>query len=101
MFQVKFASRLSNIIGVEARKIVGFPGSFASAVFRLGDNDIDQEGSIASARLNEPCHQKTGNSEEMVEVILCQKVMSGIFLVVETSYGLQFDNLETILRRKG
>ena len=98
---MKFASRLSNIVGVEARKRVGSIVSIVAVAFRFGDKDIDEAGSIASARLNELCHQKSGYSNEAVEVAMCQRTMSGLFLVAESVFGFHLDNLEVILRKRG
>ena len=94
-------SRLSNMVGVEATKRIGYPDSFDRVVFRFGDNDVDEEGSMASARLNEVCHEMAGYSEEMVEAILCRERMSGKFLIVESTRPFKVDNLEVILREDG
>ena len=96
-----FPSCLSNIIGVEASKRVGFVGSISEVAFHIGDTDVDQDGTLESVRLNDLCHQMTGYSEELTEVIICRRAISGRFLYAESRYGLAVDNVDVIQRIAG
>ena len=96
-----FPSSLSNIIGIEATKRMGSVSSLSRLAFRIGNIDVDQDGSMDTVRLNGLCHQMTGYSQEMTEVILCRVAMSGRFLYVESRYGIALDNVDVIQRIVG
>ena len=96
-----FGGTLSNIIGAEVTKRTGFASSVFKAKFRFGSVDIDEADAWGSVRMNELCHEKTGGfSEEITIVVLCQKVMVGRFLYVESPTRFYIDNLHVILRKK-
>ena len=96
-----FTATLSNIVGAEVTKRIGFAESVCKSTFRFGNVDIDEANAWGSVRMNEVCHQKTGGfSEEMTIVVLCQKAMTGRFLYVESPTRFNIDDLQVILRKK-
>ena len=77
---------------------MGFVGSISKVAFHIGDTDVDQGGTLESVRLNDLCHQMTGYSEEMTEVIICREAMSGRFLYAQSPDGMALDNVDVIQR---